>query len=261
MNMFLDRIVSTKRVEIICDRQNRPLNELKEIIRDIPPPRCLAEALRDQSCGIIAEIKRCSPSKGILRDVFDHVELASVYQNCGAAAISVLTDREFFGGEKTYLSDIKKICRLPLLRKDFIVDAYQVYETRVLNGDALLLIAGILKKDELHELIGLTEGLGMYPLVEVHSREELDKALSAGAVMIGINNRDLNTFSTDLSVSLTLAPQVSPEILLISESGIHTRQDIIMLQNAGIHAFLIGETLMRAGNVGNKLQELLGMDA
>jgi indole-3-glycerol phosphate synthase len=130
-----------------------------------------------------------------------------------------------------------------------------------LHGDALLLIAGILKKDELNELLGLTEELGMYPLVEVHSHEDLDKALSAGAVMIGINNRDLKTFSTDLSVSLTLAPHVPPEILLISESGIHTRQDIIMLQSAGIHAFLIGETLMRAIDVGNKMEELLGRDA
>lgn len=258
MNMFLDKIISTKKEEVSHMRRIKPLAELQEVIRDLPQPGNFAAALMGQRTAIIAEIKRRSPSKGILRDFFDHIQIASVYQESGAAAISVLTDEKYFGGNKTFLRDIKKISHLPLLRKDFIIDSYQIYEARAMESDALLLIAAILKEEELKEFIGLTEWLGLSPLVEVHSRTELDKALSAGAVMIGINNRDLKTFNTDLGVSLNLAPHVPPEKMLISESGIHTREDVELLQNAGIHAFLIGETLMRADDVGGKMKELLG---
>ncbi len=258
MNMFLDKIIATKKEEVSQIRRIKPLGELKDVIRDLPRPENFAAALTAQPTAIIAEIKRRSPSKGILRDDFDHIKIASVYQESGAAAISVLTDKKYFGGDKTFLSDIKKSCHLPLLRKDFIVDSYQIYEARVMESDALLLITGILKEDELKEFIGLTESLGLFPLVEVHSWAELDKALSAGAVMVGINNRDLKTFNTDLSVSLNLAPHIPPDKMLISESGIHTRDDIELLQNAGFHAFLIGETLMRADDVGKKMKELLG---
>lgn len=258
MNMFLDKIISTKKEEVSHIRRIKPLVELIDIIRDLPRPGNFSAAIMGQHTAIIAEIKRRSPSKGILRDDFDHIRIASVYQESGAAAISVLTDEKYFGGNKTFLSDIKKISHLPLLRKDFIIDSYQIYEARAMESDALLLIAGILNEEELKEFIVLTEWLGLFPLVEVHSLSELDKALSAGAVMIGINNRDLKTFNTDLSVSFNLAPHLPSDKLLISESGIHTRDDIELLQNAGFHAFLIGETLMRADDVGKKMKELLG---
>jgi indole-3-glycerol phosphate synthase len=256
--MILDKIISAKREEVVSLTKATPLSELKAAVCDLPPARDFKGALMDKNCAIIAEIKKRSPSKGILRDDFDHRRIASIYQASGASAISVLTDQTFFGGDKRYLSDIGKIVHLPLLRKDFIIDMYQVYETKILGGDALLLIAGILEAKILKELIGLTEGLGLCALVEVHTKDDLDKALAAGATIIGINNRDLKTFSTDLNISLILAPHVPPNTSIISESGIRTREDIDILLNAGIHSFLVGETLMRADDVGNKMKELLG---
>jgi indole-3-glycerol phosphate synthase len=258
--MFLEKILSVKKEVVIHSKHIRSLADLKDTIRDLRPPRSgnFAEALTASPCAIIAEIKKQSPSKGVIRQDFNHRQIASVYQKNGAAAVSVLTDEEFFGGSKQYLTDIKKIIDLPLLRKDFIIDSYQVYETRALEADALLLIAAILTLEELTELIGLTEMLGMSPLVEVHSREELTKALTAGAGIIGINNRDLKTFSTDLNVSLNLISHVPSDRILVRESGIHTRDDVELLQKSGIHVFLIGETLMRADDIGKKMGELLG---
>lgn len=258
MNMFLDKILSTKKEEVAHLKRIKPLSELKRSIGDLPLPRNFSAALSGNDTSIIAEIKKRSPSKGIIRHDFNHLHIASTYCENGAAAISILTDREFFGGSKTYISEIREIVDLPLLRKDFIIDAYQVYETRVLEGDALLLIAGILSAEELKELVDLSAFLGMCALVEVHNREDIDKALAAGAAIIGVNNRDLKTFTTDLNVSLHLKPHVPADKILISESGIESRQNIEMLLVAGIHVFLIGETLMRAGDRGKKLQELLG---
>ena len=206
----------------------------------------------------IAEVKRRSPSKGILREDFNHTKIASIYEKHGAAAISVLTDQKFFGGNARYLADIKETVHLPLLRKDFIIDQYQIYETRSLHGDALILIAGILEKEQLREYIRLTESLGLSALVEVHFKEDLDKALDSGANIIGINNRNLSTFSTELHTSLTLIPHIPADKIIISESGIQVRNDIETLMKAGIHAFLIGEILMRSENIGEKLSELLG---
>ena len=256
--MILDKIIAVKKEEVAHLKRAMPLSELKEVIRDLPPPRDFRHAVSEKPCSIIAEVKRRSPSKGILREDFDHVKIAFLYEENGAAAISVLTDTEFFGGDKSFLADIKQSVRLPLLRKDFIIDPYQIYETRRLNGDALLLIAGILEKEQLTEYIRLTESLGLYALVEIHSRGEVDKALIAGATLIGINNRDLKTFSTDLKTSLDIALHIPPDNIIISESGIHTRDDIELLMNAGIHAFLIGESLMCSQNIGLKLKELRG---
>jgi indole-3-glycerol phosphate synthase len=256
--MILEKIIAAKKEEVAHIRRMNSLSELKAAIRDLPSPRDFSGAISGQLSAIIAEIKKCSPSKGLLRKDFDYLQIASIYQESGASAVSVLTDQQFFGGDIGYLSDIKKIIRLPLLRKDFIIDTYQIYETRVIGGDALLLIAGILNGKQLREFVDLSETLGLFPLVEVHSRSELDKALVSGATIIGINNRDLDTFSTDLGVSLNLAPHVPTDRILISESGIHTRRDIENLLSAGIHAFLIGETLMRAENMGRKMNELLG---
>jgi len=257
--MILDKIISVKKEEVAHLKQNRPLRELKAVIRDIPPVRDFRKAISGKECAIIAEVKKGSPSRGILREDFDPVKIASIYERNGAAAVSVLTDKQFFGGNEKYLGDIKNNVRLPLLRKDFIIDPYQVYETRSLHGDALLLIACLLEEEQLREYIHLAESLGLSALIEIHSRKELDKALAAGAAIIGINNRDLKTFSTDLKASLDIAPHIPTDKIIISESGIHGRKDIEMLMKAGIHAFLIGETLMLSDDIGKKLRELLGI--
>lgn len=256
--MILDKIVAAKKEEIAHLKERRPFSELKAEIRDLPVPRDFLSAIRSRECAIIAEVKRQSPSRGILRKDIDPVSIAAIYEEYGASAISVLTDKEFFGGDKNYLAHIKKSVELPLLRKDFIIDPYQIYETRMLHGDALLLIAGILNKHELKEYISLTESLGLSALVEVHSREELEKSIAARATIIGVNNRDLTTFTVDLNTTFHLAPYIPGDAIVVSESGIHTRMDIEMLMNAGIHAFLIGETLMLSENIGKKLSELLG---
>jgi indole-3-glycerol phosphate synthase len=233
---------------------------MQAILCELPPPRNFQEALTGRESAIIAEIKKASPSRGIIREDFDPRKIAGIYEDNGAAAISILTESVFFKGDSRYLSEISKIASIPLLRKDFIIDPYQIYETRLLGGDALLLIARLLSREALAEYIALTVELGMTPLVEVHNEGELEKALAAGAQVIGINNRNLDTFVTDLGTSLKLAPLIPAGIVKISESGIAGRQDVETLQRAGIHAFLIGETLMRAADMGRKLRELSGMD-
>jgi len=235
--MILDRIVEAKRKEVASMKELRPLSRLEEALRNLSLPRDFRRAISNLPCAIIAEVKRHSPSKGRIREDFNPFKIATIYQENGAAAVSVLTDEEFFEGRRTYLSDIREIVDLPLLRKDFIIDPYQIYETRVLGGDALLLIASLLEEEQLREFIRLTKALSLSPLVEVHTREELDKALAAGAEIIGINNRDLRTFSTDLGISLDLIPFIPGNRIVVSESGINTRDDIETLMKAGIHSF------------------------
>lgn len=256
--MILERIVEAKRKEVASLKEERPLSWFEEALRDLSPPRDFRGAISRRPCSIIAEVKKRSPSKGRIREDFDPFKIAALYQENGAAAISVLTDEEFFEGSRTYLSGIRKIVDLPLLRKDFIIDPYQIYETRILGGDALLLIACLLEEEQLREFIRLTETLSLSPLIEVHTREELDKALAAGAQIIGINNRDLRTFATDLGVTLDLIPSIPGNRIVVSESGINTREDIETLMKAGIHSFLVGEALMRAEDIGQKLGELSG---
>jgi len=258
--MILDKIIDTKKEEVAHLKRIRPLQELKHAIADLPSPRNFHEAVSGREFAIIAEVKRRSPSKGTLKEDFDPVLIALLYEENGAAAVSVLTDRAFFGGDVAYLADIKKCVRLPLLRKDFIIDLYQIYETRFLRGDAVLLIAGILTDVQLREYTDLATSLGLSVLCEIHSQGELDKALAANVRIIGINNRDLTTFSVDLKTSITLAASIPADRVIVSESGIRTRQDIETLTKAGIHAFLIGETLMTSDNMGRKLRELLGKE-
>jgi indole-3-glycerol phosphate synthase len=255
--MILGRIVEAKRKEVASLKEARPLSRLEEAMKDLPIPRDFKGAINRPAPAIIAEVKRRSPSRGRIREDFDPFEIAALYQENGAAAVSVLTDEEFFEGSRTHLSGIRKIVDLPLLRKDFIIDPYQIYETRIIGGDALLLIACLLEEGQLREYIRLTEALGLSVLVEVHTRGELDKALAAGAEIIGINNRDLETFSTDLGTTLDLAPCIRGNRIVVSESGINTREDIEALMKAGIHSFLVGEALMGAGDIGAKLRELL----
>lgn len=256
--MILDHIVTAKRQEVAALKAERPLVQVQEAIGALPPPRDFRGTISNSDCSIIAEVKRSSPSKGRIREEFDPVQIASIYQENGAKAVSVLTDEQFFEGKGAYLSGIKEGIELPLLRKDFIIDPYQIYETRLLGGDALLLITGLLEEGELREYIQLSETLGLSPLVEVHTKAELEKALAAGAGIIGINNRDLKTFSTDIKTTLELAPLIPTDTIVVTESGIATRGDIELLMEAGIHCFLIGEVLMRAEDIGEKLRELLG---
>ncbi len=255
---ILEKIVTVKREEVAGRKQTRPLPDLAAAIRTKPPARDFRRALQGSACAIIAEIKRRSPSRGLLREDFDPIRIAAVYEQNGAAAISVLTDETFFGGSNADLSVVGSAVTLPVLRKDFIIDPYQVYETRAIGADALLLIAAILTERQLREYRDLAASLGMAALVEVHTRGELEKALAAGAEVIGINNRDLKTFQTDLQTTLALAPLIPADRIAVSESGIRNRQDIETLTKAGIRAFLIGETLIAAPEIGPKLLELLG---
>jgi indole-3-glycerol phosphate synthase len=256
--MILDQIVAAKREEVARLKKATPLARLQEVIKDLPPTRDFRQAINHRPCAIIAEVKRSSPSKGRIREQFDPVQIASIYQEHGAQAVSILTDEQFFEGKGDSLAAIKKAISLPLLRKDFVIDAYQIYETRILGADALLLIAAILDKGQLQEYIQLSEQLRLAPLVEVHTKAELDKALAAGAEIIGINSRDLKTFATDLKKTLELAPSIPQGKIVVAESGISTRKDIELLMEAGVHCFLIGEALMRSNDIGAKLRELLG---
>ena len=259
--MILERIVEAKRKEVAFLKELTPLAQLKNAIGNLLPVRDFRRAISNARCSIIAEVKRSSPSKGRIREEFDPVQIATLYRDNGARAVSVLTDEAFFEGKGAYLSDIKKSIDLPLLRKDFIIDSYQIYETRFLGGDALLLIASLLEERQLREYIELSATLGLASLVEVHTKEELDKALAAGAEIIGVNNRDLKTFSTNIKTTLELAPLVPDDRIVVTESGINSRADIEQLMEAGIHCFLIGEALMRAEDIGGKLRELLGTGA
>ncbi len=224
----------------------------------MPPTRDFRRALGGGDCAIIAEVKRRSPSRGVLRADFDPVRIAREYERHGAAAVSVLTDETFFGGSDADLTAVKGAISLPVLRKEFIIDPWQIHETRAIGADALLLIAAILGENQLREYRELAASLGLASLVEVHDREELEKALAAGAEIIGINNRDLKTFATDIGTSLALAPLVPADRIVVSESGIRSRAEIETLMKAGVRAFLIGETLVAAPDSGAKLRELLG---
>ncbi len=221
------------------------------------PPRDFLGAISGHGPRIIAEVKKASPSKGVIRPDFDPVGLAAEYEKNGAAAVSVLTEEKFFLGKLEYLSLIRERTALPLLRKDFILDELHVYEARAAGADAVLLITDILGPGRLEDLMSLVDELYMTPLVEVHDGEGLERAMSAGARLIGINNRDLKTFRTDISTTEKLAPLVPEGTTIVSESGINTPEDIKRLMKCGVNAFLVGEALAREKNAGKKLRELL----
>jgi indole-3-glycerol phosphate synthase len=258
--MILQKIVENKREELARQKEILPLGELRQMLADRPPTRDFEGAIRDRGCAVIAEVKRSSPSKGLIREDFNPIEIAGIYEDNGASAISILTERKFFGGNAAYVPQISRVVGLPLLRKDFIIDPYQISETRVLGADALLLIARLLEAGELRDFLGLASELGLAALVEVHNEADVEKAVSSGARIVGINNRDLATFRTDLAVSIRLARRVPKGVTVVSESGIDSRGDIEKLMEAGIHAFLVGESLMREQDIGKKLRELLGKE-
>ncbi|HWI55294.1 MAG TPA: indole-3-glycerol phosphate synthase TrpC, partial [Desulfobacteria bacterium] len=236
-----------------------PLSKLKNMLRN-RESRPFATALRDtEGISLIAEIKKASPSKGLIREDFNPAEIAKVYSEAGAAAISVLTDREFFKGEPEYLRIVSNITHLPVLRKDFIIDSYQIHEARAWGADAVLLIMAILGDREVREFLNIAKDLGLECLVEVHSEEELSRALDIGVEVVGINNRNLQTFKTDLETTFRLKEKIDdPSIAVVSESGINTRDDVERLSRHGIHAMLVGEALMRESDIARKVSELLG---
>jgi indole-3-glycerol phosphate synthase len=259
MTTILDKIVASKLREIRDLRESVPEQQIERLLSTAPPLRDFRGALEAaDGIQIIAEVKKASPSAGILRADFDPVEIARTYERHGAACISVLTDEPFFQGKLAYLSDIRSAVALPLLRKDFILDRYQLLQARLAGADAVLLIAEILDQPTLIRLLGEAGALGLQALVELYDAENLGRVLASGARLIGINNRDLRTFVTRLEHTLELARLVPPECCLVSESGIRTRQDVVRLQEASVRAILVGETLMRSNDVGAKLAELRG---
>ncbi|MBN1444028.1 MAG: indole-3-glycerol phosphate synthase TrpC [Planctomycetes bacterium] len=256
---ILDRIVNVKRQEIRLARDRAPLEGLESIAFDAPPARSLAGALsadRPQP-RIIAEVKRASPSKGVIRADVDAAGIALAYQEGGAAAISVLTDREFFQGRLEDLEAIASRVSVPVLRKDFTIDAYQVWEARAAGADAVLLIAAILKDGELEDLGELAGDLGMDVLYEVHDREELRRVARLGPRLVGINNRNLKTFEVDLETTRRLLPKAPAGAIVVSESGMLRAEDISVMRGWGVSAFLIGESLMRAEDPGAALAGLI----
>ncbi|MGD8827885.1 MAG: indole-3-glycerol phosphate synthase TrpC [Gammaproteobacteria bacterium] len=257
---ILRRILDTKAVEIEVGRRHTPLVELRARLEDAPPARHFHEAMRVQldagGAAVIAEIKRASPSRGLLRRDFDVERLAGGYERGGATCLSVLTDREYFLGGAENLGLARSACRLPVLRKDFLIDPWQIYESRVLGADCVLLIVAVLDDAQLADLASLAEDLGMDVLVEAHDADELERALRLPARLIGINNRDLHTFETRLETTLNLRTQVPDDRILVTESGIASHDDVRRMRKAGVHAFLVGESLMRQPDPGRALAEL-----
>lgn len=258
---ILARILEWKRQEVEHARQAVPLSQLRQQVADLPPTRAFRQALRAPTGGprIITEIKKASPSAGLIRADFDPAAIATIYQQHGAAAISVLTDKKFFQGDLVFLDAVHQAVSLPLLRKDFVIDAYQLYESRLHRADAILLIAAALEPSQLEDYANLSLELGLEPLVEVHSRAELEKALACPCRVIGINNRDLHTFKTDVGTTLALLPAVPSAYLVVSESGLRDYATLCELAQQGAAAFLVGESLMREADIGARLDALRGV--
>ena len=260
MANILDKIFECKREELASTQRDLPLTELKGRAQDQRPVKPVALTSAGEGSRIIAEIKRRTPFKGDLVEQFDAMKIAGTYAASGAAAISILTESKFFGGSLAYLSEAAGRIDIPLLRKDFIFSDYQVYESRVFGADFFLLIATSLDKNHLQDLLDLGEELGMTALVESHDEKDMEKAFHAGATLLGINNRDLTSGKTDLNIARRLlkVTQGMNGLTLVCESGIRSREEIVEFEQLGMHAFLIGESLMKADNISDKLQELTG---
>ena len=260
MATILDQIVEVKARELERRTRDEPLEALKERIQSLPVPANLSGALMGDGLRLIAETKKASPSKGLLRDDYDPASLAKCYVENGAAAVSVLTEVDHFQGSLEHMSAVKEVVGplgAPVLRKDFVFDPYQVYEARAYGADALLLIVAILTPERLRELLEVSQSLWLQALVEVHDAAELQAALDAGAEIIGINNRDLRTFNTDISLTDRLASLAPRGKIVVSESGIHSHDDMIRLRRGGAHAMLVGEAIVTAPDPGAKVRELI----
>lgn len=266
MDNVLHRIANATKVRIKKSKEKLPLNKLKEKIHETS---CLQsnlsqeafsfeKAIRKPGISFICEVKKASPSKGVIDPMFSHVQIAREYEEAGADAVSVLTEPDFFKRDNEHLHNIRNNISLPILRKDFTLDEYQIYEAKYLGADAILLICSLLEEKKLREYISLCDKLGMSALVETHTKEEIATAIRAGARILGVNNRDLKTFRVDVNHSIRLRKLVPKEICFVSESGIRSHQDILSLQDAGVDAVLIGECLMRSKNKKEKLMSLKG---
>ena len=257
---ILNRILERKQQEIESRRRELPLAELERRAQQASAPRgfsaALAARVRRGEPAVIAEIKKASPSKGVIREDFDPVEIARAYQAGGAACLSVLTDRDFFQGHEDYLQAARAACELPVIRKDFIVDPYQIPESRAIGADCILLIVAALDDAALAGLHAAARELGMDVLVEVHDGDELERALELDLDLIGINNRDLRTFDTRLETTIDLLERVPKDCMVVTESGIHSREDVALMRGHDVHAFLVGEAFMRAADPGAALHAL-----
>lgn len=258
--MILDEICAHKMEEVEVRKQALPVDALKERLESARPVRDFRRALRGDSIRLIAEVKRASPTKGVFVQDMDPVDVACAYEQGGASAISVLTDARYFQGSLDDLANVRQHVNLPCMRKEFIVDEYQIYEARAAQADAILLIVRILSDAQLKDYQALARSLGMACLVETHDAKEIERALSAGANIIGINNRDLNTFHVDFQTTLELRRLVPGGCTLVSESGIQTREHVRRLEDGGVDAILVGETLVTSKNIAGTIRELLGRD-
>ena len=257
---ILDEIVETKRREVASARLRLPIEELEAQASEAPPVRDFRAALVGPGpIQLIAEVKKASPSAKVIRSDFDPIAIARTYQAHGAACLSVLTDVNYFQGHLSYLARIRASVAIPILRKDFLIDEYQIVEARMAGADAVLLIAEILDDDQLGSLQAMAKRWGMAALVEFHDSSNLPRVLASGADLIGVNNRDLCRFETDLDLTLRLRDQIPADVVLVSESGIRTRSDVERLEAAGVSAMLVGETLMRADDIGLAVEQLLGL--
>jgi len=257
---ILHRILQRKQQEIAERKRRAPPTSVERQAKDIAPARgfytAIQSAIDNDKPAVVAEIKKASPSKGVIRQDFDPITLAHAYTNAGASCLSILTDADFFQGEDRHIHLAKQACPLPILRKDFILDPYQVHESRIIGADCILLIVAALGDNLLQELAGIALELGMDVLVEVHDREELERAHMLRTPLIGINNRDLRTFRTDLETTIGLLTDVFPDRTVVTESGIHSRDDVALMRKHGVNAFLVGEALLSAADPGKRLREL-----
>lgn len=259
--MILDEIIAYKKEELAETKRRTPFADIKAKVQDADSSRGFMHTLSGSGgVRLIAEVKKASPSKGVIREDFDPVAIAKIYEQAGASCISVLTEKKYFLGELEYLRSIRGAVALPLLRKDFIIDEYQLFEARAAGADAVLLIAACLEKQQLEDYLGIAKQQGLDALVESHTYKELDKALLAGAVLVGINNRELSSFRVSLRTTLDLLNDIPDDRIVVSESGIKTRDDVVMLERAGVDAILVGESLMREKDIGRKLKNLLGKE-
>lgn len=258
MSTVLDRIVANKREEIALVKKRRDLQSLRDAVGHAPPVRDFLGALRGHNeVRLIAEVKKASPSKGVIRPSFHPVQIAEAYEAGGAAALSVLTDEPFFQGRLDYLTDVRDHVALPVLRKDFILEEYQVLEARVAGADAVLLIAECLPGNELADLYQCIRSLGMTALIELYDPNHLQRVLDTGTKLVGVNNRDLNTFAVDLEHVIRMRPHVPSDVTLVAESGIFYHEDVERLELAGINAILVGESLMRQEDVKKAVIQLM----
>jgi indole-3-glycerol phosphate synthase len=263
VNNILSEIIEYKHQEVEQCKQQRSLEKLKIQLQDIPVPRGFLHAIRQKLTApqpapvVIAEIKKASPTKGVLRQNFDVIKIAKDYAETGATCLSVLTDEKYFQGAASYIQAIRAVCDIPILRKDFIIDPYQIYESRCMGADAILLIVAALSDQQLQEFTTLAQTLRLDILVEIHDKDELQRALKLPVTLLGINNRNLQTFTTDLNTTLDLLRPIPANKIVVTESGLQTATDIKLMRQHGVRVFLIGESLMCAEHPGEKLAEFI----